>query len=800
MCTAGPHAPLAESGTADQCEASADRRRMVPALRWSFFAGFVFLASLSCGGGDALAPKPPAVDLSGDWIFEETVGDPGRGVTCADVATVTVTQTGADLSAKAYQLGSCEVSGGPSDQFADSIALTGTVSGTDVTFRIEPCPYRGRAYGNPPDSAAGTITCRIQQQGVTLNLGGHWRVRPAGAPPTGGGVDSVPPNLSGSIIGANVIAVGDSLHVLVDGSDAYGLSWLGYQVSGPGGRRDSAKVTGFFNQAAFAFRAEAAWVATLATLTLFARDVVGHVATKPLTGFAVGFRPTVSAAATASAYFFTEPLRIVVHADDDQAVARIGFRTLGIIGPGTQDSVPVSGNSVVDTLHPTSYPGNLAIEIFARDQLGLTALDTVQSVVAPGYLTAFGSIGDTIYGVGETMAVTAQADPGSGALAWLGWRLGGPVGLADSVPGTGSGLVTLSTTPVAQPGWVGSVPVIAFARSVAGGRIEDTIATVRIVQFSSHTVHSITLPANAGGMAFDAPRGRLYVSMPTNPTVAVITLAPVALTTSIALPVTSSFGATDLDLTRGGDSLVIPLSSRKTLAIVNLTTSQIDTVPLTGPPNPVIPQFADRVRVTANNKIFTSLTFGGSGYGGNVVEYSLGTGTQQVRTDVGLNGGQLTERSPMARAGDGTKLLLLEDDTCCPEYAMVYASASDGFGARTGTVSEYFPSLSGTATGTAWLIGSGLFQADLTPVRDLSPPGWRPGAILGRTPGPSVLSPDGSAAFFGTPYGVAKVNTSTGALLESFRLPLAPTGLGISSDGTTLIATRANSVLMVALQ
>jgi hypothetical protein len=772
----------------------------VSALRWASVAGFVLIASLSCGGGDQMAPIPPGVDLSGDWIFEETVSDQNYGVTCSDVATVTVTQTGGALSAKAYQLGSCETAGGPSDQFADSIALTGTVSGTEVAFRIEPCPYRGRAYGDPPDSAAGTLTCRIQQQGLALNLSGHWRVRPAGAPPARGGVDSVPPNVSVNINGPRVIAAGDSLHILVDGSDAFGLSWLGYQVSGPAGRRDSAKVTGFYNQTEFAIRAESAWVATPATVTLFARDVVGNVGTLPLTGFTVGFRPTLSASATASAYFFNEPVLIVVHADDDQAIARIGYRMLGYSGPGTEDSVVVVGKSVVDTLRPTAYPFNLAIEVFARDQLGLTALDTVHVSVAPGYLGASGSTSDTIYGVGETIAVTAQADPGGGALTWLGWRLGGPVGLADSVPGNSSGLVTLSTSPVAQPGWLGSVPVIAFARSLAGGRVEDTIATVRIVQFSSHTIQSISLPAAAGGIAFDPGRSRLYVSMPTDPTVAVVTLAPVALSTGITLPVTGSLGAKDLDLTRGGDSLVVPLSSRKTLAIVNLATAQIDTVPLAGPPNPVSPQFADRVRVTANNKIFTSLTFGGSGYGGNVVEYDLGTGIQQVRTDVGLNGGLVTERAPMARSGDGTRLLMLEDDACCPESARVYASASDGFGARTGTVDEFLPSLSGNATGTAWLIGSELFQPDLTPIRDLSPPGWRPGAILGWSPGPSVLSPDGSAAFFGTPYGVVKVNTANGAVLESFRLPVAPTGLGISPDGTTLIVTRGTSVLVVALQ
>ncbi|HSE68098.1 MAG TPA: hypothetical protein VLB12_14010, partial [Gemmatimonadales bacterium] len=738
MWTAKQDASLTGLGTADRYEPPADQRRLVGVLRWSSFAGFGLLASLSCGGGDGVGPNSPTVDLSGDWIFEETLSDPQYDITCSDVATVTVTQTGAALSANAYQLGSCEAPGVPSEQFEGAISLTGTVSGTDVNFRIEPCPYRGRVYGDPPDSAAGTITCRLQQQGVTLNLRGHWLVRQGGVPPAHGGVDSVPPEVSVTINGPTVIAAGDSLHVTEQGSDAFGVAWLGYQIDGPSGLRDSTKVAGFFGQSEFAVRAESAWVATPPTISFFARDVAGHLTTMPLTGLTVGFRPTLSATTAATAYFANDSFGVVVHAEDDQALARIGFRVLGIIGPGVEDSVAVSGKSVIDTLQPMVYPGDLTIEIFARDQIGLTALDTVQVVVAPNYLDAFGTVGDTIYGVGEAMSVTANADPGGGALAWLGWRLGGPIGLADSVPGTGSALITLSTTPAVQPGWLGTVPVIVFARSRAGGRIEDTISTLRIVQFTTHTLHSISIASDAGGMAFDVKRDRLYLAMPNNPTVAVMALATATLAPSISLPVSSSFGAVDLDLTPGGDSLVVPLSSRKTLAIVNLTTSQIDTVPLNGPPNPVVPQFADRVRVTANRKIFTSLTFGGSGYGGNLVEYDLGTGTQQVRTDVGINGG-LTERSPMARAGDGTKLLLLEDDSCCSEFAGVYTSASDGFGARTGTVNEFFPSLSGNQAGTRWLIGSELFQADLTPVRDLSPPGWRPGAIRGRTPGPSVL-------------------------------------------------------------
>jgi hypothetical protein len=203
--------------------------------------------------------------------------------------------------------------------------------------------------------------------------------------------------------------------------------------------------------------------------------------------------------------------------------------------------------------------------------------------------------------------------------------------------------------------------------------------------------------------------------------------------------------------------------------------------------------------VTANNKIFTTLSFGGSGYGGNLLEYDLATGTEKVRTDVGLNGGLISELSPMARAGNGTTLLLLEDDACCPESGSVYTTASNAFGTRTGTVNEYFPSLSGNQSGTRWLMGSLLLQADLTRIRDLSPPGWRPGVRRGHTPGPSVLSPDGTAAYFGTPYGIAKV-AANGTLLEYFRLPLTVTGLGISADGETLAATVGNNVVVIDLR
>jgi len=285
-------------------------------------------------------------------------------------------------------------------------------------------------------------------------------------------------------------------------------------------------------------------------------------------------------------------------------------------------------------------------------------------------------------------------------------------------------------------------------------------------------------------IAFDSKRSVLYLSQPQSQQVAVLSTTTMTLQTPIAL-----FGSpSGLDLSVGGDSLVVALKSTQLLAIVNLVTGRVDTVRLnTGAPG------LDHLRVAANDAALVSLTFGGSGYGGSIWEYYLLNGSQRRRTDAGF-GGAVTEAVPFARPVDRSRILLLIDDSCCPEEGDVYVSATDAIAVHQGTVSQYFPTVSADSTGKVFLIGARLFDQALNPITVLTSPGYNGGA--------TVVAPSGALAYLASNVGYIKVRIPDGAVLEQVLLPGVPGQLVVLPNGQTLVAVTVdpnNSVPQLSL-
>jgi hypothetical protein len=396
--------------------------------RSRFMAIAALTASLACGGDSTGVDDTPTVDLSGDWIFEEWLDDPALDLSCRDVAAVKATQTGSTYSASGHQAGECTVGNTAPQSFFDAVAMTGTVSGKALRFQIPPCPYSGSANANPADRISGSISCDFTEQGVRFSLRGQWRMRRAGLPPGSGAVDTDPPTLNGVVIGSLVVGVGDMIQLQVSADDAFGVMWVGYRFSGANGPADSVAVAAVNGFHQFNIPVTLAMTGSR-SLTAFARDLAGLEGTAPAGTLNIGIPPTVSAAAAAPVLFLDEPHHILVHVTDDQQVARIGYRFLTLVGAFTSDSIWVSGTDVTDTLTPqVGPPGTFPVEIFARDQLGLSALDTIQLAIANTGGMPLGSVSDTIYGVGENLALRVVAPTGDGALAWIGYRLGGVAG------------------------------------------------------------------------------------------------------------------------------------------------------------------------------------------------------------------------------------------------------------------------------------------------------------------------------------------------------------------------------------
>jgi hypothetical protein len=545
-----------------------------------------------CGGdsGDSLGPT--SYDVTGDWLYTESVGDAAFGLFCADSGGIQITQNGPRFTAVGLQEGQCSGPGG-TVPFADSFAITqGTLSGSRISFSIDPCPYTGTVYGAAPDSAAGTVTCTLSSQGTTLHLTGTWRVRRGGG--GGGGGDTSPPTVNGSL----------------------------------------------------------------------------------------------------------------------------------------------------------SPPG---------------AVDTLV--------------------LGDTLVIAAQADDDH-ALAWLGWRVGySPYLARDSIAASGTHQ-TATFRRVTVAGWIGSQPVSLFARDAAGHLTELQVGSIVVKAGASRPTKIFTLPAAVRDLAYDAKRNRVYLSEANRSEVAVLSLTSAQLEPAISL---ISPGA-GLDLSHGGDSLLVALGQSVFFSTVNLVSGQVDTVRLTLGSSSQRP---DNLRVAADNTVLVTLTFSGSGYGGAMLTYNLATKTQQLRSDVGING-QVTEHVPLARSGDGRKVLLLIDDSCCPEDAQIYSASNGTFGSRIGAYDAYFPTLSGDSTASRWMMGNRLYLGDLTPLLTLTPPGYSFGA--------TALSLDATVAYLSTDTGYLKVRLSDQTVLETVTLPFTPDRLLPLPGGTTLVATAGTRVMVVDLR
>ena len=371
---------------------------------------------------------------------------------------------------------------------------------------------------------------------------------------------------------------------------------------------------------------------------------------------------------------------------------------------------------------------------------------------------------------GDTLRVTVNATDNH-RLAWIGYRLGPPASVQDSVAvaaATGNHL----WTPVVQSGWLGTSSVTAFARDSLGHVAQTSLGDVTVVAGIRRPTRTAPLGGTVLDVVYSAPRDALYLSQPFLDRIAVLSLGSFTFGTPIAL----FSQPRGLDLSVGGDTLIVALRNSPYLAVVNLISGQVDTVRL-GIDN-FLNRGPDNVRVLGNNKAIVTITFDGSGYGGQVWEYDLGAGTARQRTDAGI-GGQVTEVVPLARAGDRSRLLILIDDSCCPLEGDVYLTATDTVSVKRGTVNRYFPRVSATATGSLFLIGESLFDGNLNFMRAF--------AAAEYVAGPTAISPDGLSVYMAIDFGYLKLRAADGAVIERVRLPASLDRMTVLPSGDWLV-------------
>jgi hypothetical protein len=287
------------------------------------------------------------------------------------------------------------------------------------------------------------------------------------------------------------------------------------------------------------------------------------------------------------------------------------------------------------------------------------------------------------------------------------------------------------------------------------------------------------LSASAADVVYDAKRNVLYASEPDFSRISVLDLAKLQYRAPISVPGRPA----DIDLTPGGDSLVVALRNTNYLGFINLkaSTPTTDTVRLLAPS-------PRHLRVMANGKVLVSMTFAGSGYGGSIEEYDLKLKRVKGRTDVGF-GGAVTEQVPFAASADRKKLLALIDDSCCPESGYVYDATTDTWSGEVRTINRFFPDVSASSAGSSFLIGSELFTGSLIRIGDMAPNGYGSG--------PTAIAPDGASGFFATGSAVATVSFPSGSVVASTALTEAPTRIYVLPSGSAVVVFSASRVRVI---
>ena len=419
--------------------------------------------------------------------------------------------------------------------------------------------------------------------------------------------------------------------------------------------------------------------------------------------------------------------------------------------------------------------------------------NTTVTGVSPSVLGfATGPVGAAKYLVtGDAVDITVIARDTS-ALAWVGYELAAPQPVRDSQAVSGRAATVHFARRVDDAWGERTMELTVFARS-AGGRSTFAAGRVETLDAISRPTRTVSLPAPVRDLAFDTRRNEVYLADSAFSRIDVLSLA----TATFMSPIPLSAPPTTMDLTRDGDSLIVGLRGLMALDVVDLARDSHATGRVNLVADPLTERWPNALRVAGNGRILIALTFNGTGYAGEVIDFDLATGSQRslpYATSV-------SEVVSVTRSADRAKTLVLDEYGSWPMRALIY-SASSGTIAATGTTESgvYSPSKSASAAGDRFLVDTALFDARLAPLGGVSSPHTFTQKGINII-APTTITPDGSSALIGTAYGFDRVRLADNVVTERTRLPIAPSVLprrfAISPDGQTLIVITDDQHLLV---
>ena len=407
--------------------------------------------------------------------------------------------------------------------------------------------------------------------------------------------------------------------------------------------------------------------------------------------------------------------------------ATIGNRALALLGAGL---IAACGGDPISPPPPPPGPPAASISVSA-DPVSVEQGGVGTATVTVGRTNTTGAIELTVEGL--PTGVTATFDPETVAN-----------------PGTTSTLRLEAEAGVR----VRSHDLTIRARTAG---VEDATVAVVLTVTADPAITSgrLTLDAPVADFVYDPKRNVVFLAQPALSQIGVLSLASLSFRSPIS---TAPEGPTGLDLSAGGDSLIVSLPGAQALGIVRLNLSDAvrDTIRLTTGSSDLRP---DQVRAMANGLLFVGLTFTGNGLGGTLLEYDLESQTQATRLDVGV-AGVLSEATTLARSTDRERLVLVVGNICCPVSAQWYDAETDSWSDPVNTVSQSLPTVSANHDGSRFLIGATVFSGSLDLVQAYTPTGY--------SSGPTALGTDDATMFVGVGSDVVQIRLSTGGTVDTF--------------------------------
>ena len=568
------------------------------------------------------------------------------------------------------------------------------------------------------------------------------------------------------------------------------LRWLRINVSGLATVRDSVAVSGPGS-------ATISRVVQLPMAPGFFKIVGSTVSQSGNTGSAettVTFTDTIPPTLTPTMLTTSPPalqpgdtIRFVIRTTDNIGILYSLVRATGAFTATDSLTFPVGFPSVsrnASIVVPSSVPLGSTIQLTAetRDLAGIKVtkslgLFNINDEVPPVvYAQLTGAQANGSYAPGSTAQLSLSVSDNT-ALR----RVGGSVpslGIADSATASGRNATFMLTIPL-PAGASATYPVNAFAVDSIGNRTEFVAGYLVVDVRTRRAMVSASLDS-IRDFAIDSKRGVVYASHPSANRIEVLSLT----TAAVGTPIPTAARPAGIDLTLGGDSLVVALPIAARLAFVNLVTGFLSSagVPMD---DQSLPQRPDNVRVAANNRVVYTMTFPGTGNGGAVRDFDLRLGTSIGRIDSG-------ELTPLALSGNRLRVLGLIDDSCCPVTAFLYDATKSQFGPLKGTVNRYFSGVAADYLGNTFAISSTLFYTQALAIfKNVHAPNMTGAA--------NALSPDATTAYLATSTGVARVRVSDDTVLETFALDGVPRWMRISIDGLTLVVATVTTVYVIDL-